>query len=348
MGSRTARNIYFWVFLFVIKESDVDDQHVYSKAFYYALIIFLMMFFMFLTYFNNFVLLPKLLFKKRWFLYIVSAFSLTFFITFIYIYVLKLLPVFFPGISPPDLSIITNPVSDDRSIWGILNDMELFLSFILIWVFFVSMLGYSNEAVAKMRRMQEMINRHRETELAFLKNQINPHFLFNTLNNLYSLSLKKSDEAPEAILKLSSIMRYILYESNVETISFDKEKEVMQAYIDIELLRVRETPGIQFLIMADKPRQIPPLLWLPILENAFKHGRSTEDLSIDFRFTIRDNKLVIYCENSTTPHSGEKEAGGIGLANLRKRLELLYPEKHTIHINPGQNSFIIEVQITLD
>jgi two-component system LytT family sensor kinase len=351
LGSRLARNVYFWLCLFLIKYSDIEDQYAYSNAFYYSVMIFLMLFFVVLTYVNNFVLVPKLLVKKKWYLYVPAMLAFSFVMAVSYIITLKALQHSFPGISTPDLSIITTPISSDLTFNSVMEDLVWFYPSMVIWCIIFSLFAYYNESSLKVKLMQETINKHRETELAFLKNQINPHFLFNTLNNLYSLSLKKSEETPEAILKLSSILRYILYESNVEQVAFEKEKEVMLAYIDIELLRLPESPGIQFSVMTDKPQSIPPLLWLPVLENAFKHSRSASDmLEIDFRFSIYGDKLTVYCKNSVSAKASkdiETGTGGIGLSNLRKRLNLLYPEKHIISITSDRNFYIIEVQITL-
>lgn len=349
LGSRLARNIYFWVVMFLLKRTDLDDQFAYSNGFYYTVMIFLLLFFVLLNYVNNFILVPRLLVKNKWVKFSVSALALTFLVAFTYTWTLKLMQVYIPNIHISSLSIITDQVTNDLSLAGIFADLPTFFFAMSIWVLIFTFLGYSNDAMLRVKRMQEIIDRHRETELAFLKSQINPHFLFNTLNNLYSLSLKKSDETPEAILQLSSVLRYILYDSNVERVPFEKEKEVMQAYIDIELLRLPQTADIQFSIMADRPQSIPPLLWLPVLENVFKHSRSTEEQSIDFRFSIHGNRLTIYSKNSISAiPPKDPSAGGIGLSNLRKRLKLLFPEKHLITVTSERNCFIIEVQITLD
>ena len=192
--------------------------------------------------------------------------------------------------------------------------------------------------------------RQLQTELDFLKAQINPHFLFNTLNNLYALALKKSAQSPDAILKLSAILRYLLYDSNTSTVSFDKEKEIMEAYIDIELLRLDSSELVAISIEADQPYQIPPLLWLPILENVFKHGTRTmaEGNAVSFRFEILQNTLTIYAQNKEKLVSNvQPEQGGIGLSNLGKRLELLYPGKHTLAISRENNDYISQLTIAL-
>lgn len=347
LGSRVALNIYFWVFLFVIKMEDADDQTAYSEAFYYGMMLFYMGFFAVLSYVNNLILLPKLLFRKKRLLFVVSVLSLIFVISYVYTFFIKYLPTVFPGFDSMQVSMVMSPVSNDISFIGILNDIQTYFAIMVVWLTIFTLLGYYHYAVSKTKRLEEQINKHREAELAFIKNQMNPHFLFNTLNNLYALSIKKSDETPEVILQLSTILRYILYESDIPLVSFEKEKEIIQAYIDIELLRLPQTPKIQFSIMADKPYLIPPLLWLAPLENVFKHSRSANELEIDFKLTIVQNAFHLYCKNNFKP-SAEIQAGGLGLTNLTKRLEWLYPNRHNLKTEIDRNYFIIDLTINLN
>ena len=188
-----------------------------------------------------------------------------------------------------------------------------------------------------------------ETELHFLKSQVNPHFLFNTLNNLYGLSLKKADTTPDAILRLSSILRYMLYESDAERVSFEKEKEIMQAYINLELLRLPANDDFRFVIESDREYMVPPLLWLPVLENVFKHATRviTDKYFIAYSATIKDGVLTIHTRNNYKPNGNSATEGGIGLSNLRKRLELLYPARHSIAAMPDGDAFVVELKVNL-
>lgn len=348
LGSRPALNIYFWVFLFGLKSSDADDQTAYSPMFYYGMMAFYMAFFAFISYVNNLVLLPHFLFKRKRLLYFGSAFTLLFIVAYVYTFLIKWLPMVLPGFDSLQVSIVMSPVSQDLSFTGILDDITTYFSTMVIWTALFTLIALYHHNAHKVKAMQEALNKHRETELNFLKNQINPHFLFNTLNNLYALALKKSDEAPESILKLSAILRYVLYEADAKLVSFEKERDIMQAYIDIELLRLHDSPNLQFSITSDRECMIPPLMWLPILENVFKHSRQVASLEVDFQFSILLNTLKIFCRNNTIPKPiAPITVGGIGLSNLRKRLELLYPEKHSISVTHNENYFIIEVEITL-
>jgi LytS/YehU family sensor histidine kinase len=171
-------------------------------------------------------------------------------------------------------------------------------------------------------------------ELALLKSQINPHFFFNTLNNLYGLTVEKSEEAPEVVLKLSDMMRYTIYEGKKETVALKNEITYLENYIELHKIRYQKKVDISFIKNIKEDRSISPLLYIILLENAFKHGveRLTEDAyihieiestSLGVSFTIENN----FEENTDTEHSK-----GIGLDNLKQRLNLIYPDKHSLNI----------------
>ena len=187
-------------------------------------------------------------------------------------------------------------------------------------------------------------------ELNFLKSQINPHFLFNTLNNIYSLSLQKSDLAPEMIIKLSDLMRYILYECDVEKTDLEKEVAFMKDYVELEKLRYGNHVDIRFDVEGNmEGKKTPPLLLIHFVENAFKHGVNaqfgqsyvTMHLKTDkqsLQFSIENNKPV----NGAKP---EYQTGGIGLENIRKRLELIYPGKYNLRIHAEPSIYRVDLMI---
>lgn len=351
LGSRTALNIYFWLMLLLLKQQDAYEQHEYSVLFYFGIILFLASFLIALTYINNFILYPRLWFRKKRWQYVATALPLVVAVSLVYVFILNWLQAAFPGLDSVSLSMIMHPITNEVSWNAISTDFQYYFPFLFLWVVIftpLSHIHYSSKINReKIKIMEETISKHRETELAFLRNQVNPHFLFNTLNNLYALSLKKADQTPESILKLSTVLRYILYESNANLVSFNTEKDIMQSYIDIELLRI-DSPQFNFSITTDKSYQIPPLIWLPILENVFKHTRMVEHLEVDFRFSIVKDQLTVYCRNNMAvkENNGRKE-GGIGLTNLKKRLELLYPGRHTFETHTEDNYFTARVQINL-
>lgn len=348
LTGRVARNIYFWLYMVISKAMGTDSD--LPAGLFYGLLVFNIFFFIIPCTVNNFVLIPYLLRKKKYLLYIGSFWCLVFFFAFTYTFWLKLLMVKIPGIDVFDVSIEAPKLTNDMSWHMVLEESWSPFWIFLAIVFSFTGMWYINNYAHNERMAQAAVKKQVEAELNFLKHQINPHFLFNTLNNLYGLALKKSDQAPEAILRLSSVMRYILYEAGSELISFEKEKEIIQAYIDIEMLRFPETADIQFSIVSSGKRSIPPLLWLPVLENVFKHGANTlnDECHIDFRFIIEEHKLSIYSRNTFDHRSNQHRAknGGIGLSNLRKRLEILFPGKYSIeHGADAEGLYTVSIQI---
>jgi len=176
-------------------------------------------------------------------------------------------------------------------------------------------------------------NEKLNAELAFLKSQINPHFLFNSLNNIYSLAYQKSDKTPEAILKLSEIMRYMLYESNEDTVLLTEEINYLHNYIDLQKLRFKEKMYVEVHVDLDETEhRIMPLLLISFLENAFKHGVSTDERKpIRIAINVRNGRLHFKAENAKS-QLNKDQTRGVGLTNLKRRLLLGYPERHTINI----------------
>lgn len=181
-----------------------------------------------------------------------------------------------------------------------------------------------------MATTQQLRMEKQEAELNFLKSQTNPHFLFNTLNNIYSLARDKSDLTPESILRLSKILRFMLYETGVAFIRTEQELEIIKDYIALEKLRYDDSLSINFKYEIEDMRQLlPPLLLIPLVENAFKHGVSetSNQPFVEVALTVNQQQLTFIVKNSTEP-LGEKKSikENIGLSNLKRQLELLYKE----------------------
>lgn len=192
----------------------------------------------------------------------------------------------------------------------------------------------------------------RDAELQFLRAQIHPHFLFNTLNNLYGLALKQSPHTPDSILKLSGLLDFILYECNADKIPLRKEVELIRHYIELERLRFGTRLSLQFESgLPENDLFLAPLLLLPFVENAFKHGAAnaaddTVFVKIDLYAT--GNTLFFQVENSKQPGPARRnEHHGIGLKNVEKRLELLYPGRYTLKKIDGDNVFLIAFQLEM-
>ena len=193
-----------------------------------------------------------------------------------------------------------------------------------------------------------------QTELKFLKSQINPHFLFNTLNNLYALTLKKSDKAPEIVIKLSEMMRYMLYECNEKRVPLRKEIKYLKNYMDLEKLRQGERANITFDSQGSiEDQKIAPLMFIPFLENSFKHGVNNrlDKGYVKTHIKVDRNKLIFDIINSKPPPSPNpsvRKVGGIGLMNVKRRLNLIYPDAHVLNIEDYPKEYIVHLELDLD
>lgn len=197
----------------------------------------------------------------------------------------------------------------------------------------------------------ELINQRQASELALLRSQVNPHFLFNTLNNIYSLVYKKSEEAPAAVMKLSKIMRYMLYDSNSDKVQLEKEVDYLKSFIELQELRSNQEGYVEFRIDGDIEHQtIAPMLLIPFVENAFKHGAKNHTPGIVIQLIATSDFLSFRVENFKKKNQAAQadEIGGIGLQNIRRRLELLYPGKHNLSIDDGEDMFKADLYIKND
>jgi hypothetical protein len=183
-------------------------------------------------------------------------------------------------------------------------------------------------------------------ELALLKTQINPHFFFNTLNNLYSLTVKHSDQAPAMILKLSDMMRYTIYEGKKEMVSLKEEVDYLNNYIELHKIRYHKSVDIQFNHEIDTNTSIAPLLFIILLENAFKHGvESLSDAAyIHMNLSSNENSLHFTIANNFDPKEIHEE-NGIGLDNLKQRLKLIYPKTHKLLIEKSKDRYSVDLII---
>ncbi|MCE2994161.1 MAG: sensor histidine kinase [Cyclobacteriaceae bacterium] len=201
---------------------------------------------------------------------------------------------------------------------------------------------------SRMREM-ELKKENTEAELKYLKGQINPHFLFNTLNNIYSLARKNSEQTADAVMKLSKLMRFMLYEASHEDILLLQEIKLIGDYIELEKLRYSNRLTIQFETDIDNPAQrIAPLILIHFVENAFKHGvgESRFESSILIRITLQNGVLKALIENSVEANQGCSEVAKIGLANIKRQLQLLYP-RHQLDITQTEQFFKVALTIPL-
>jgi LytS/YehU family sensor histidine kinase len=198
---------------------------------------------------------------------------------------------------------------------------------------------------------QQMKKEHLESELNNLKSQINPHFLFNTLNNIYSLTITNTDKAQYSIKELSNMLRYVLYESNQIVVPLRKELDFIRNFINLMTLRLSENVKLTVDIrqQVEPNIMIAPLLFIALVENAFKHGlKSAHNSFIDIKIKIENNYIVCFVANSNYPTNNENKVdSGVGLDNLNKRLKLLYPSGYSFIIEDKENVYSSTLKIRL-
>jgi len=304
-----------------------------------------------------------------WFILIDKLSDITFYILIVYINILYLIPTFLQKrnllyyfVALFLLVLLITPIQtltyillyhdNTASVANILNSkMLIFVKFLLVGL--VST-GYkvTSDWLSLQNEKRELESQNLQSELKFLKSQINPHFFFNTLNNLYALTLKKSDLAPEIVLRLSEMMRYMLYESNEKEVTLDKEIKYVMNYIELEKLRQGEKFQVNFNLNGQpNGKKIAPLMFIPFLENSFKHGLDTQINSgyVNIEMNLNDDSVELDIENSkpATPLPAKEKSGGIGLENVKRRLKLLYPEKHQLDITDEADSYKVNLNIQL-
>ena len=189
-----------------------------------------------------------------------------------------------------------------------------------------------------------------KTELESLKNQLNPHFLFNSLNSIYSLSTKKSDDAPEAVIMLSELMRYMLYKANDNKVLLKDELQYIDNYIKLQHIRIAKNKNVKINIRGViSTQKISPLLFISYIENAFKYGtdfNGNTEVKIDI--SVKGDELQFKCVNIIGNRSKDEESSGIGIQNTKNRLVLLYPNKHWLTIEEKDNKFMLDLKLKLD
>ncbi|MEL6538587.1 MAG: histidine kinase [Bacteroidota bacterium] len=198
---------------------------------------------------------------------------------------------------------------------------------------------------------QQLSQEKLEAELKYLKAQIHPHFLFNTLNNLYALTLKKSDAAPEMVLKLSDLLNYMLYDCNENRVPLDKELKQIENYLALERMRYGDRLDIRYSVNGTVTgHRIAPMLIIAFVENSFKHGTSEElnQAWVNVELEVDEQTITLKVENSKADSAAADDRQykeGIGLNNVRRRLELLYPERHELKVLDSQDSFLVVLKL---
>ena len=205
--------------------------------------------------------------------------------------------------------------------------------------------------LAFQKERTEMVSHRLEAELQMLKSQLNPHFLFNVLNNLYALAIQKSEDTPRLIARLSDLFEFMLYQSSKNMVPLSDEVELIKTYAELQTMKYgdRLKFNINFEI-ADANRMVAPLILFPFIENCYKHGCSNDpgQPRIDLDIIARQDKIVFRVSNTkpTNVSNSEKKIGGIGIENTRKRLEILYPDKHELRITNSSDAYLVELELS--
>lgn len=290
---------------------------------------------MVIAYLNLQYFLPRFLLRKRYLAY----FSLVFLSVIGYLLAQSLFDYALYG-------FVVGPLRDSRLLGTLSYNFFSTLWYLaLMLALKLSLDWYEQELLIQKITVEKL-----HAEVDFLRAQINPHFLFNILNNLYALTLKKSELAPDVVLKLSDMMEYMLYHSTDEKVLLEKEVTYLHNYMELERLRFRGETAISMQVHAAfQGQEIAPHLLLPLVENASKHGLGTrsENGWLSVHIGMQGSTLMVVVENAKPPSPVRKSKGGIGLGNLRKRLELLYPSRHRLELEDKPNSFLARLEIEL-
>jgi hypothetical protein len=337
-GNRILQHVLFWTasFLFLLNYFSTSDKVekidvIYTALFHISLVV--------TVYINLWILIPRILRKGRYLAYFLCLASAIF------------------------LGAELNQVTFNRLVDLVLPDYYFIsyyeltdiLKFVFVYVALTSLLKLSKGwflLTQTEKQLMAIRQEKTETELKALKSQINPHFLFNSLNNIYSLSLGESGGAPAAILKLSDMMRYMLYESDVEHVPLRQELRFLKNYIELQRLRSDKRSRIDYRRKGNPAgKSIAPLLFLPFIENAFKHGIKGDPSGgyVLIRLEILNGTVDLYVENNRgkVDKVENDDFNGIGLSNVKRRLELLYPGNYDLDIQEREQTFSVRIKLEL-
>ncbi len=329
-----VHHVLFWTIYLFLLIIWYEPAVGFNKAFENALVTVLLH--GSAAYFNNYYLIPYYLRQRRYSMYFASIFLSVSFICFIHIIFL-----FWAD---------TIDEAEKFRLWT----FEFFFND-GISVFFTlaitTALMFFKQWFEKDRLADRLEKLNAETELKYLKSQINPHFLFNSLNSVYALTLSKSDKAPEVILRLSDILRYILYDGGEKLVGLKKELEYLQNYLELEKIRYGDRLETSFEIEGETSgKEIAPMIFLPFVENSFKHGVNARigAAFVAIKLLVKGNHLAFSIQNnrpSKNMSDSDDYQGGIGITNVKKRLNLLYHNRYSLKIEEGE---IFRVTLEID
>jgi two-component system LytT family sensor kinase len=310
--------------------------------------------YIFTFYLNTYWLIPRLYLKKKYFLYVVIVLSLFALIAYARPFEWLLLHRNKPYPPPPPADIFMpergvydEPLNGPPHGEGP-KSMRIDIVSIFLYIMTIA-LGMAIQVTRQWRTSLQRIARAEadkaQAELSFLKAQINPHFLFNTLNNIYTLAITKNEKTPDSIMKLSNIMRYVTDDVSQHFVPLQLEVDCINDFIELQRLRLSKKVTVDFTIKGIlENKSIGPLLLITFVENVFKYGISNhEPATITIQLTADERSITFYCHNKIFTPAGTQQRTGIGIANARKRLDHLYPNKHLLNITNENGFFSVEL-----
>lgn len=314
------------VFLFYSFDREAPQFEPYKLVFFlnYSVAVFII----------NYALLPQFLYKKKYALFVVFLMLVVLLTILIEEYVLE--KIYFPDTRGQTFQGFFYVLLDVMPVIAILSGYK-----------------FAWDLIRKQREVEELRASVEKSELNFLKSQINPHFLFNNLNNLYAYALEKSPKTPLIILELSSVLRYMLYDCREEYVSLETEIQQLQNFVKLNELQIEQRGKVTFIPpeRSAKGYKVAPLILMNFVENAFKHsiGSQVDNIVIRIKLEIQENGLLVFeCENTYHSNTNNRNLSeGIGLNNVRKRLELIYPNSHILKINEQEGWFNVFLSLNL-
>lgn len=340
---RAALHVFYWIFfLFFYISNKSENEGYYDFTFIYSWKILAQAS---VGYGLIYWIIPQTLNKKKYLFFVISALIWVYF-NFALLMILK-----YYYLEPKFPSFFADWLGHKMTVPERLTSAKLIFrefSFITYPVIILGFISFNR----KQQRLLKLEEEKKSMELKVLKNQLNPHFLFNTLNNLYTLTLKKDDKAPEVIAKLSEILDFVLYRCNEDYVSIEKEIALIENYIALEKLRYNENRlDILFTKNIQESNKISPLIILTFIENAFKHGvvNETEKAVILLNIESKKEEIIFSIENTKPQNELIRisDKSKIGLVNVQKQLDLLYPKKHQLQIEETQTNFKVKLCLYL-
>lgn len=339
INKRPVLHVLFWTIFVFVGSFIFSYQQNFPYEFYLVNFLVHLPLFLFYTYGTIYFLIPRFLLSRKYRLFFPAFILLTCFTTFLRILVSRYIyfALFIPKILYP-------------SEWFSPEIFVINTFWIVAPAIVFAMFKYYKNWLNTQTLANEAERKQLASELQVLKAQLNPHFLFNTFNNLYVLALQKSDKTPEVISRMSDLFHYVLYECNSAEVPVSKELKLISDYIQLEELRYAERLSIRVKNEIENPEfLVPPMMLYTFVENCFKHGCANDPDSPWINLTIKTsgNRFEFEASNSIPrlAYTGKEKGGGVGLSNIKRRLELLYPKNHRLEIKNDNNVFVVRLEI---